>query len=181
MILIIAGPSGAGKTRLLESLHSCGFGHVTPYTTRQRRRGERSGVDFHFIGREAFGNMIVSDELLDWDFAFGNYYGYGLELERRARSDEDIAIPVVARMALRLRGRLPRTYLVFVDAHDAVLDRRLADRSTGSEEERQRREARLGEREHARLFDARLVADESVAEDTVTRLVQDARAFVGDS
>lgn len=172
VILIVSGPSGAGKTLLLELLFSAGLGRVVPYTTRQARPGERADVDFHFVDKDEFGRMILNRELSDWDFVFGNYYGYGVELETTADSSQDVAVPVVARMALRLRARVPQTYLLFVDAADAVLDARLTERAADLGDEQRRREGRAEDREHARLFDERLevdAIDERVAAEVIAR------------
>lgn len=179
LILVLSGPSGAGKTALLELLYERGLARVVPYTTRSPRRDEVEGVDFHFVSRSRFQSMIQSGDLVDWDFLFGNYYGYGRDLESSALAGEDLAIPVIARMALRLRSRLPSTFLVFVDGDDAALDRRIAQRGTPAEEERLRRDAREEEREHAAMFDARLAFDGPVTAHTADRLLQEVRRSEG--
>ena len=55
-LFVISGPSGAGKstviTRLLKQLNNVYFSISA--TTREPRRGERDGVDYHFIAKEEF-------------------------------------------------------------------------------------------------------------------------------
>lgn len=77
-VFVITGPSGVGKSTLLEQVMPC-IGNDIAFsvssTTRDPRPGEEDGVDYHFTDRETFREMIKADQFLEWAEVFGNYYG----------------------------------------------------------------------------------------------------------
>ncbi|HON16923.1 MAG TPA: guanylate kinase, partial [Spirochaetota bacterium] len=77
MIFVISAPSGAGKTtlitRLLRSDDRFMFSIST--TTRKMRPGESHGVNYYFVSKEKFLEMIDNDEFFEWAEVYGNYYG----------------------------------------------------------------------------------------------------------
>ncbi|HLI12447.1 MAG TPA: guanylate kinase [Alphaproteobacteria bacterium] len=77
LMLVLSSPSGAGKTtisrRLLE--RDPNLTMSVSATTRPRRRGEVSGVDYHFVEPDDFNLMINRGELLEHAKVFGHYYG----------------------------------------------------------------------------------------------------------
>jgi guanylate kinase len=154
MILVIAGPSGVGKSRFVEySCSQSGFVRTVPYTTRPRRGDERDGIDYHYLDKGAFHERIAADWFVDWDFTVGNYYGYGPELSAAGSNGLDTVVPVVARMAVRLRRLLPELFLLFLDGDEALLRERVAVRQPSEVERILREEHAREEREHAPLFD----------------------------
>jgi guanylate kinase len=77
LLFIVSAPSGSGKTTLVERLVQ-----VTPnlqmsrsYTSRPPRPGECDGLDYNFISRERFHQMIEGGDFLEWADVFGNLYG----------------------------------------------------------------------------------------------------------
>lgn len=77
-VILISGPSGTGKTTIVRELIK-EFGnelkYSVSYTTREKREGEVEGVDYYFIDEKEFKRKIERGELLEWTFAYGNYYG----------------------------------------------------------------------------------------------------------
>ena len=76
-LIIITGPSGAGKGTLVSLLvqrHPQVKISISA-TTRPPRIGERSGVDYYFLSRQDFDAAIAEEELLEWTQYAGNYYG----------------------------------------------------------------------------------------------------------
>ena len=76
-LFVVSAPSGTGKTTIVERLVQ-----VVPdlslsrsYTSRAARRGENDGVDYNFITRARFEQMIAADAFLEWADVFGNLYG----------------------------------------------------------------------------------------------------------
>ncbi len=79
-IIILSGPSGAGKTtlykRLLASRKLRGqLVKTTSVTTRSLRPGERNGRDYFFISRKMFLCKKAAGHFLESEKVFGNYYG----------------------------------------------------------------------------------------------------------
>ena len=79
-IIILSGPSGAGKTtlykRLLASRRLRGqLVKTTSVTTRPMRPGERNGRDYFFVSRKMFLHKKTAGHFLESEKVFGNYYG----------------------------------------------------------------------------------------------------------
>ena len=76
-MFIISAASGTGKTTLAERLVQIlpNLRMSRSYTSRAARAGERDGVDYNFISREQFEQMINRGEFLEWADVFGNLYG----------------------------------------------------------------------------------------------------------
>lgn len=75
-MIILVGPSASGKTEVAKKLvESFGFSKVVTYTSRPKRKGEKSGVDYHFITEESFLRKKDKDFFLETTKYNGNYYG----------------------------------------------------------------------------------------------------------
>jgi guanylate kinase len=77
LMLVLSSPSGAGKTTLSRQLLE-NDPHIqlsVSCTTRQKRPGERDGVDYRFVDTATFRGMIERKEFLEYAEVFGNYYG----------------------------------------------------------------------------------------------------------
>lgn len=77
LLVIISSPSGGGKDSVIRGLldkipNSVRF---LTTTTRPMRSGEQNGVDYHFVSRENFEEMIKNDELIEYNIYADNYYG----------------------------------------------------------------------------------------------------------
>jgi len=75
--LVIAAPSGAGKSTIARAVLAAetGVEASVSATTRQKRPGERDGIDYHFVNDTKFQALIEGDELLEWATVFGRCYG----------------------------------------------------------------------------------------------------------
>ena len=76
-LFIIAAPSGAGKTSLVKELLKKidNLSVSTSYTTRQPRKNEVDGKEYHFIEEKKIKDLINKDFFLEYAIVFGNYYG----------------------------------------------------------------------------------------------------------
>jgi guanylate kinase len=77
LMLVLSSPSGAGKTTLSRQLldNDKQIQLSVSCTTRQKRPGERDGVDYRFIDTATFRGMIERKQFLEYAEVFGNYYG----------------------------------------------------------------------------------------------------------
>ena len=142
-LFIVSAPSGTGKTTLVERLVQ-----VVPnlkmsrsYTSRAARTGEEDGVDYNFISREEFENMVRGNEFLEWADVFGNYYGTCLaDTERDLAAGQDVVLVIDVQGARQVRKRGIETIGIFVlPPSAAILEQRLRGRSKDSEEQIRRR------------------------------------------
>ena len=76
IIVILSSPSGAGKTTLAKkiSLKNNYFISVSQ-TTRKPRANEINGLDYFFVSKEEFVDLIKKDHFLEYAKVFNNYYG----------------------------------------------------------------------------------------------------------
>ena len=137
LIFVVSAPSGTGKTTLVERLV-----HLVPhlaesrsYTSRAIRSGERDGVDYNFISREAFEAMIAGDEFLEWADVFGNYYGTrASDTAALQASGHDVVLVIDVQGERQVRARGVAMVGIFVMPPSfAVLEQRLRGRSQDSE------------------------------------------------
>jgi len=142
-LFIVSAPSGTGKTTLVERLVQ-----VVPdlvlsrsFTSRRPRAGEADGVDYNFISREQFDEMIAAGGFLEYADVFGNYYGTSAgETERVLASGLDLMLVIDVQGARQVRLRGFDSVGVFVlPPSYGVLEARLRNRSKDSEAAIQRR------------------------------------------
>ncbi len=77
VLLVLSGPSGAGKTTVAQRLLSGNerLARVVTCTTRIPREGEIDGVDYHFLSDEEFMRRVEAAEFLEHVEVYGNQYG----------------------------------------------------------------------------------------------------------
>ena len=76
-IIIISGPSGVGKGTVVKRImaEDTNLCFSVSATTRAMRPGEADGINYYFISREQFEDMIQKGEFLEYASYTGNYYG----------------------------------------------------------------------------------------------------------
>jgi len=77
LCLVIAAPSGAGKSSIARALVASepGLALSISVTTRPPRRGEQDGLHYHFRNQTEFDALVAEDKLLEWAHVFGRSYG----------------------------------------------------------------------------------------------------------
>jgi len=71
----IIGKNGSGKTFIANELSKRGFDKVVGYTTRDMREKEIDKVDYNFVSKQLFENMLSNNQFIDYKIRNGNYYG----------------------------------------------------------------------------------------------------------
>ena len=142
-LIIISGPSGAGKSTIVRALmaQSPGAFFSVSATTRAIRPGEEDGVDYHFVTREAFRELIRTDGLLEWAEYVGNYYGTPAKpVLEKLEQGFDVILDIESRGARQVMDKYPEAISIFVCAPSfAELEKRLRNRGTNTEEDIRRR------------------------------------------
>lgn len=139
-IIIIAAPSGSGKTtivkRLLEKYPS--FGFSVSCTTRAPRGEEQHGVDYYYITTEEFLQKIDADEFLEWENVYeGLYYGtLKSEIDRIHKCNNWPLLDIDVVGAVRLKEKYGNDVLsIFIQPPSIEeLERRLIKRGTDAED-----------------------------------------------
>jgi guanylate kinase len=173
LLFIVSAPSGTGKTTLVERLVQVlpNLRMSKSYTSRAARDGERNGVDYNFISREAFERRIKNCDFLEWADVFGNYYGTALaDVEEMLVDGQDVVLVIDVQGAREVKARgADHTAIFVMPPSFQALEQRLRGRSKDSEEQMQRRlDTARGEASSYVDYDYVVVNDD--LEPTVMRL-----------
>jgi len=117
LLLVLSGPSGAGKDAVLTRLKELGLPleFIVTVTTRPRRNSEKDDVDYHFISRENFQKMIEEKELLEWANVYGNWYGVPKQPVKQALDGgRDVMVKVDIQGATTIKKVLPQAVFIFL-------------------------------------------------------------------
>lgn len=169
--LVLAAPSGTGKTTIAHALvdRFDEFVFSVSATTRAPRGDERHGVDYEFLSRERFDAMIAAGELVEWAEVHGHLYGTPRRnLEAAALAGHHAVLDIDVQGARQIRSQFTDAVLVFVFPPSArALWGRLTQRGTEDRSDVERRMRAAGEElASAKGFDYIVVnedLDEAVA------------------
>jgi len=138
MLVVLSGPSGVGKDTLLKRLRERGydFWFVVTMTTRPRRADEVDGVDYIFVSKSTFADMMQADELLEHSLVYGDYKGIPKKQVREAlASGKDVLMRVDVQGAAKIRKIVPNAVTIFLAPEsEEELTRRLTERRTETED-----------------------------------------------
>jgi guanylate kinase len=135
-VLVVTGPSGAGKGTLIRELvqRVPGIEVTVSATTRERRRGEEDGREYWFLTDEDFLAGVTGGEFLEHvEFVSGHRYGtLRSELDRIAANGHVPLLELETEGALRVKHEVPGAVTIFISARVEELERRLRERATES-------------------------------------------------
>ncbi|MGO9444395.1 MAG: guanylate kinase [Thiobacillaceae bacterium] len=117
LLLIVAAPSGAGKTTLVRALLKANpeIRLSISYTTRPPRTGEVNGKDYHFVTQSVFLEMAKHSEFLESAEVYGNSYGTSETwIEREIAAGHDILLEIDWQGAAQVRKRFPDALGIFI-------------------------------------------------------------------
>jgi guanylate kinase len=174
-VVVISGPSGAGKTtlvRLLLKTCSVPLEASISATTRPRRPSEVEGVDYHFLSPEEFQCRREAGEFLECFEVFGRGDWYGTlksEVAPRLAGGKSVVLEIDVHGAMAIVEQYPAAVTIFVmPANAQELERRLSGRGTENEHSLSRRlEVARREMAYADQYKYRIVnenLDQAVAD-----------------
>ncbi|XP_037642974.1 guanylate kinase isoform X3 [Sebastes umbrosus] len=142
--VVISGPSGAGKSTLLKKLmkeYDSVFGFSVSHTTRNPRPGEVNGKDYHYVTREVMQTGIDNGEFIESAVFSGNMYGTSKAAVQEVQAKNLICILDIDMQGVRSikKTDFDPIYITVQPPSMAVLEKRLRDRKTESEESLQKR------------------------------------------
>lgn len=137
-LYIVSAPSGAGKTSLVKALiDSLPFVRVSvSHTSRTIRPGEVCGVNYHFVERSVFENMIENHEFLEHAQVFGNLYGTSAAwVKETLNQGYDLILEIDWQGAEQVRKLMPEAKSIFIlPPTQQALRQRLNNRGQDSQE-----------------------------------------------
>lgn len=142
-IFIVSGPSGTGKTtvveHLLKALPDTMFS--VSYTTRKPRAGEQEGHEYHFVDRKTFRAMVDRGEFLEYADVFGFLYGTPRRAIAEAeRAGRDLLLDIDVQGARQVKAKLPEAVaILLLPPSGPELEQRLRARGLDTPEMMRRR------------------------------------------
>ena len=136
-LIIVSGPSGSGKSTVTKIVKDkLNIPLSISATTRNPRDGEIDGKDYFFLSEEEFKNKIANDEFYEYAEVHGNYYGtLKKTVEDNLNRGLNVILEIDVQGALIAKEKKKDAILVFFRTKDMeVLEKRLRDRNTDSEE-----------------------------------------------
>ncbi len=137
-LFIVVAPSGAGKTTLVRLLleNDPGIRLSVSHTTRQARRGERNGIDYHFIDPQTFRDKVANHDFIEWAEVHGNFYGTSRSgIDATLAAGQDVLLEIDWQGAQQVRAQFPQAIGVFIlPPSPEALEYRLRNRATDSEQ-----------------------------------------------
>ena len=143
-LYVVSAPSAGGKTTIVQRLVSLihGLSRVITCTTRKKRDGEVHGVDYRFLSKIEFRELLLQGAFFEHAEVYGNIYGV---------LKSDLVAPGIKIISLDSKGvkkfkdsKVEATYILFIPPSIEVLKKRLLSRNS---EEPKDIEIRLAEAE----------------------------------
>jgi guanylate kinase len=139
ILYVVSSPSGGGKGTLIRRVLDVvpDLSYSVSYTTRAPRNGEVDGREYFFVDRERFGEMIASDEFLEWANVHGHLYGTARQqVKDEIERGKDIVLEVDVQGAASVKRLGLDSVSVFILPPSLeTLRERLLTRGTDSAEE----------------------------------------------
>ncbi len=176
-ILILSGPSGAGKTTLSNAVISAIPGTTTAvsHTTRLPRPGEIEGKDYYFVDKSAFLALCDNGEMLEYAEVYGNLYGTSQSsVEALLEQGKNVILDIDWQGARKMKSLYPSALSVYISPPDKDESKnRLIARQQDSAEVINSRMSSYKEQEsHQQEYDHTVVNDKlSDAVDQLLRIL----------
>lgn len=164
-LFIISAPSGAGKTSLAQALiaNAANAKMSVSHTTRPRRASEVEGVDYFFVSKAQFLDMVDDGIFLEYAEVYGNYYGTSRSaVEQMLAQGVNVLLDIDWQGARLVRKQMPHAVSISILPPSIVeLERRLRSRGSDSDDVIQSRMRQaLDEMRHSDESDFRVLNDD---------------------
>ncbi len=176
ILIVVSAPSGCGKgTILAEVLKDEKFFYSVSATTRSPRPGETDGVNYHFLKKEQFEELIASGGMLEYAQYCDNYYGTPRDkVMEKLGEGKHVILEIEVQGAMQIREKCPDAVFIFI-APPSVgeLRNRLSGRGTETAEVI---EKRVSEAAHEISFAEKY--DYVIVNDRLEEAIEDFRTVV---
>lgn len=174
-MIVISGPSGVGKDAVLRALKRSNHPifHVVTVNTRVPRPDEKEGVDYFFVSREKFEEMIKRDEFIEYSNVYADYKGVPkIQIRKALESGKDVILRLDVQGAEKIKRLVPCAVLIFlVPSNQEEWFKRLGGRSHRNEKDIGTRiETAKEELVSAKDFDYIVVNSQNKLDETVQKI-----------
>jgi len=163
-LFVISGASGVGKStvlsRVMQARNDLLFS--VSATTRSPRPGEQDGVNYYFVSKDTFLDMIQKEAFLEYDAHMDNYYGTPKRQVEEKLEKAHVILDIEPNGAFNVRKARPDAVLIFIAPPSLeILENRLRGRGDTSEEQiRLRQERAEWEMEQSKRYDYTVINDQ---------------------
>lgn len=136
-LIVISGPSGAGKDTIVNEILNENIKLSVSATTREARSGEIDGKDYFFLSKKEFLEKIKNDEFIEYAMVHGdNYYGtLKSEVIKDLKAKKDVILVIDIKGAISIQDKFPSAIFIFIlPPSIEVLKDRLIGRASESKE-----------------------------------------------
>lgn len=138
ILFVLSGPSGVGKGTVRKCLFEQNpkLKYSISVTTRQKRPGEKDGVDYFYKTKEQFEQLIEQNQLIEYAQYVDNYYGTPREyVEKMLDKGYDVFLEIEVEGALQVKESFSEGVFIFLYPPSfADLKKRITKRGTESAE-----------------------------------------------
>lgn len=164
-LLIISGPSGAGKTTLSHALIAAVPDTLiaVSHTTRSPRGNEKNGIDYFFVSKDEFQELIDNGEMVEYAEVYGNFYGTSRNsIEKPLREGKNIILDIDWQGARRVKSLFPEAVSVYIlPPADREAQKRLQLRQQDTDDTIDARMSSYQEQmSHSHEYDHQLINDD---------------------
>lgn len=117
ILFILSGPSGVGKGTVRKELfdQDTDLKYSISMTTRNKRPGERDGVDYFYKTKEEFERLVDQNQLLEYAQYVNNYYGTPRSyVEETIASGHDVFLEIEVQGAIQVKENFPEGVFIFL-------------------------------------------------------------------
>lgn len=162
-LFVISGASGVGKSTVLRQVMAArdDLSFSVSATTRAPRVGERDGVDYYFVDKNTFTEMIRADAFVEYDAHMDNYYGTPKAQLEEKLTRGSVILDIEPNGAFAVKSVCPDAVLIFImpPSMEALEDRLRSRRDTDEDQIKLRMERAAWEMRQSERYDYTVVND----------------------